>query len=185
MFVISLCHGIYSFLRSRAQGGGMKLTFWGAAGAVTGSMHLVEVAGKRLLLDCGLNQGRRKEADEKNRHLPFAGSTIDALILSHAHIDHSGNIPTLVRSGFAGPVYCTPATAELCNWMLRDTAHIQEKDAEFVNRRLEKRRSRGLENGIVEPLYRAEDVEQTLRLFHPIDYHTPFAIAPGVCYRSV
>jgi len=163
----------------------MKLTFWGAAGAVTGSMHLVEVAGKRLLLDCGLNQGRRKEADEKNRHLPFAGSTIDALILSHAHIDHSGNIPTLVRSGFAGPVYCTPATAELCNWMLRDTAHIQEKDAEFLNRRLEKRRSRGLENGIVEPLYTAEDVERTLRLFHPIAYHTPSPIAPSVCYRSL
>ena len=115
----------------------MKLTFWGAAGAVTGSMHLVEAAGRRLLLDCGLNQGRRKEADQKNRHLPFPGSSVEAVILSHAHIDHSGNLPSLVKSGFAGPIYTTPATIDLCNWMLRDTAHIQEKDAEFLNKRLD------------------------------------------------
>ena len=120
----------------------MKLTFWGAAGAVTGSMHLVESNGKRILLDCGLNQGRRKDADAKNRNLPFPGSSIDAVILSHAHIDHSGNLPTLVKSGFAGPIYTTPATVDLCNWMLRDTAHIHEKDAEFLNKRLEKRKSR-------------------------------------------
>src|ERR1041385_5528022 len=75
----------------------MKLTFWGAAGAVTGSMHLLETGGKRILLDCGLNQGKRKEADAKNRNLPFAGSTIDEVVLSHAHIDHSGNLPTLVK----------------------------------------------------------------------------------------
>jgi len=162
----------------------MKLTFWGAAGAVPGSMHLVEAAGKRLLLDCGLNQGRRKEADQKNRHLPFPGSSIDAVILSHAHIDHSGNLPTLVRSGFSGPIYSTPASADLCNWMLRDTAHIQEKDAEFLNRRLEKRKAGGLENGIVEPLYSAEDVERTLPLFQPVDYHSPHDVASQLRYRS-
>jgi metallo-beta-lactamase family protein len=161
----------------------MKLTFWGAAGAVTGSMHLVETAGKRLLLDCGLNQGRRKEADQKNRHLPFPGSSIDAIVLSHAHIDHSGNLPSLVRSGFSGPIYSTPATIDLCNWMLLDTAHIQESDAQFVNRRLEKRKAAGLENGLVEPLYTKADVEKALPLFRPVDYHTPFSLAPDFEYH--
>ena len=99
----------------------MKLTFWGAAGTVTGSMHQLEAGGRRLLLDCGLFQGRRKDADSKNRHLPFPGSSIDAAILSHAHIDHSGNLPTLVKNGFIGPINSTPATIDLCNWMLRDT----------------------------------------------------------------
>src|SRR5262245_14327656 len=121
----------------------MKITFWGAAGTVTGSMHLVETAGKRILLDCGMFQGRRKESDAKNRNLPFPGSSIDTVVLSHAHIDHSGNLPTLVRNGFRGPIYTTPATIDLCQWMLRDTAHVQEKDAEFVNKRQEKRKAQG------------------------------------------
>jgi metallo-beta-lactamase family protein len=161
----------------------MKLTFWGAAGAVTGSMHLVEVSGKRLLLDCGMHQGRRKEADQKNRHLPIPGSSIDAVILSHAHIDHSGNLPSLVRSGFSGPIYATPATVDLCNWMLLDSAHIQEKDAEFVNHRLEKRKAAGLEDGLVEPLYTAGDVERTLPLFHPVNYYTPFSLSSSLEYH--
>jgi metallo-beta-lactamase family protein len=162
----------------------MRITFRGAAGAVTGSMHLIEAAGKRLLLDCGLNQGRRKEADQKNRNLPFAGSSIDAVILSHAHIDHSGNLPTLVKNGFSGPIYATPATIDLCNWMLRDTAHIQEKDAEFLNKRLEKRKSAGLPNGIVEPLYCMEDAERTLPLFRPVPYHNPLEVAPRLMFHS-
>ncbi len=162
----------------------MKLTFWGAAGTVTGSMHLVESGGKRLLLDCGMYQGRRKDADAKNRHLPFPGSSIDAVILSHAHIDHSGNLPTLVKNGFAGPIYTTPATIDLCNWMLRDTAHIQEKDAEFLNKRLEKRKSQGAENGHVEPLYTTADAEATIPLFHPVPYHTPQAVTPDLTYES-
>ena len=161
----------------------MKLTFWGAAGAVTGSMHLVEAAGKRVLLDCGLNQGRRKEADQKNRHLPYAGHSIDAVVLSHAHIDHSGNLPTLVRHGFAGPIYTTPATIDLCNWMLRDTAHIQEKDAEFVNKRVEKRKSAGLENGAVEPVYGMQDAERTLPLFRPVEYYHCQDLTAGLRYR--
>ena len=92
----------------------MRLTFWGAAGTVTGSMHLLETGGKRYLLDCGLYQGRRKDADLKNRKLPFPGNSIDAVVLSHAHIDHSGNLPTLVKNGFAGPIYSTPASIDLC-----------------------------------------------------------------------
>jgi metallo-beta-lactamase family protein len=162
----------------------MKLTFWGAAGAVTGSMHLLETAGKRILLDCGLNQGRRKDADAKNRHLPFAGSTIDEVVLSHAHIDHSGNLPTLVKSGFAGPIYTTPATIDLCKWMLLDTAHIQEKDAEFLNKRLEQRKRKGLENGVVVPLYGTAEAERTLPLFRPVPYHVPQLLADGVNYLA-
>ncbi len=160
----------------------MKVTFWGAAGGVTGSMHLVETGGRRLLLDCGLNQGRRKEAEAKNRHLPFAGSTIDAVVLSHAHIDHSGNLPTLVKSGFAGPVYTTAATVDLCKWMLRDTAHIHEKDAEFFNKRHEHRKKLGLADGPVVPLYTMEDAERTLPLLHPVAYHSPQNLAPEVIY---
>ena len=160
----------------------MKLTFWGAAGTVTGSMHLVESGDSRYLLDCGLYQGRRKDADQKNRILPFPGDSIRAVILSHAHIDHSGNLPTLVRNGFSGEIFTTPATIDLCNWMLRDTAHIQEKDAEFLNRRLETRKSKGLENGVVHPLYTTADAERTLPMFRPADYHAPQVVGPGLSY---
>src|SRR5947209_349713 len=162
----------------------MKLTFWGAAGTVTGSMHLVEAGGRRYLLDCGLYQGRRKDADRKNRNLPFPGSSIDAVVLSHAHIDHSGNLPTLVKNGFSGPIFTTPATIDLCNWMLRDTAHIQEKDAEFLNKRLPKRKAQGLENGIVQPLYTMADAEKTLALFQPVPYHRPQLLDTGLNFVS-
>ncbi len=160
----------------------MKVTFWGAAGGVTGSMHLVESGGKRYLLDCGLNQGRRKDADRKNRELPFSGSSIDAVVLSHAHIDHSGNLPTLVKSGFSGPIYTTPATIDLCGWMLRDTAHIHEKDAEFLNKRREQRKQKGLPDGPVTPLYTMGDAERTLPLFQPVGYHSPQTLGPELMY---
>ena len=160
----------------------MKITFWGAAGGVTGSMHLVESGGKRYLLDCGLNQGRRKDADRKNRELPFPGSSIDAVVLSHAHIDHCGNLPTLVKNGFSGPIYTTPATIDLCNWMLRDTAHIHEKDAAFLNKRREHRKSEGLGNGPVIPLYTMADTERTLPLFQPVGYHSPQSLGTGLTY---
>ena len=139
----------------------MKLTFWGAAQTVTGSMHELAVEGQRFLLDCGTFQGRRQDARQRNSNFPFSPAKVDAVLLSHAHIDHSGNLPTLVKNGFAGPIYTTPATIDLCNWMLRDTAHIQEKDAEFLNKRLERRKQMGLENGHVEPIYTTEDAEAT------------------------
>src|SRR5438552_5046336 len=146
----------------------MKLTFWGAAGTVTGSMHLLETGGKRILLDCGMSQGRRKESDRINRNLPYEGSSIDAVVLSHAHIDHSGNLPSLVKHGFAGPIFTTLATIDLCKWMLLDTAHIQEKDAEFLNKRRDQRRGRGEstgeDNGPVAPIYTTADAEATIAL---------------------
>ena len=162
----------------------MKLTFWGAAGQVTGSMHLVESGGKRFLLDCGLNQGRRRESDEKNRNLPISGSSIDAVVLSHAHIDHAGNLPTLVKRGFSGPIYATPATVDLCGWMLRDTAHIQEHDAEFLNKRREHRKQKGLPDGHITPLFTMADAEATLPLLRPVPYHSPQLLTPGLAYES-
>src|SRR5205823_7638224 len=105
------------------------VTFWGAARTVTGSMHLVEAAGRRFLLDCGLYQGKRSEARERNSHFPFKPAEIDAVVLSHAHVDHCGNLPNLVRQGFSGPIYCTPATRDLTAVMLGDSARVHEEDA--------------------------------------------------------
>lgn len=129
----------------------IRLTFWGAAGEVTGSMHLVEAAGARILLDAGLFQGRRTETAKKNRELPFDPRRIDAVILSHAHIDHAGRLPLLVRHGFHGPIYATPATRDLCAIMLPDSANIQMKDAEFLARH---GRAKGPES---DPLYNLAD----------------------------
>jgi metallo-beta-lactamase family protein len=165
----------------------MKLTFWGAACTVTGSMHHLAVDGTQYLLDCGLNQGRRKEADWKNRHLPYPGASIGAVLLSHAHIDHSGNLPTLVKSGFRGPIYSTPATIDLCDAMLRDTAYIHEKDAEFLNKRRQAGRdgNRASEaaNGPIEPLYTLEDAERTLPLLRPVPYYTPQRLSEHLYYE--
>lgn len=140
----------------------IDIAFHGAAREVTGSMHLVEANGLRLLLDCGTVQGHRKEAFERNRQLPFDPASVDAVILSHAHIDHSGNLPTLARHGFRGRVICTPATADLCAVMLRDSAHIQENDTAFVNKR---RIAEG--RTPFEPLYTAADVDAILKRFTP------------------
>ncbi len=153
----------------------MKIQFWGAARTVTGSMHLLETNGHRLLLDCGLYQGRRKEAFERNRGLPFEASGIDAVILSHAHIDHSGNLPSLVKAGFRGCIYSTSATRDLCAYMLVDSAHLQENDVRFVNKR---RRKQG--KAPFEPLYTKDDVVETLRLFRSIDYDLTFEPAAGL-----
>ena len=113
----------------------MRITFWGAAQEVTGSMHLIEVNGARILLDCGMYQGRRSESYERNLNFPFDPKGIDAVVLSHAHIDHSGNLPNLVKQGFSGHIWSTPATRNLCVYMLQDSGKIQESDAEYVNKR--------------------------------------------------
>jgi metallo-beta-lactamase family protein len=153
----------------------MEVQFWGAAREVTGSMHLVAAGGRRILLDCGLYQGRRKHAFERNRDFPFDPSSIDAVILSHAHIDHSGNLPTLVRAGFKGRVYATSATRDLCQHMLVDSAHIQKSDVRFVNRRRRRQGKRPFE-----PLYLIGDARKALRRFRPVGYRRVFEPAPGI-----
>lgn len=153
----------------------MKIIFHGAARTVTGSQHLLEINGKHLLLECGLFQGRRKESYQRNRAFPFNPRTIDAVILSHAHIDHSGNLPNLVKDGFSGPIYATPATAHLGNLMLMDSGHVQESDAEFASKKNLKRGEPP-----VEPLYTLEDAAQVAQYFEPIPYHRPFEVLPSV-----
>ncbi|GAB4549391.1 MAG: MBL fold metallo-hydrolase [Anaerolineales bacterium] len=152
----------------------MKLEFHGAAQTVTGSMHLVEVNGSRLLLDCGLYQGKRKESIERNRTFPFDVKNIDAVILSHAHIDHSGNLPNLVKQGFSGPIYCTDATKDLTEVMLRDSGHIQEKQAESASYHNKKRGEPE-----VDPLYTEEDAKKVAPLLQSRDYAQPFEAANG------
>jgi metallo-beta-lactamase family protein len=138
-------------------------------------MHLLTVNGSRILLDCGLYQGRRQEAFERNRNLPIDARSIDVLVLSHAHIDHSGNIPSLVKNGFEGNIYATPATRDLCSAMLRDAGHIQEYDAYYVNK---KRTRQGLPP--IEPLYTVDDATASLQYFVSVGYERPLPIAPGV-----
>jgi len=155
----------------------MNLHFHGAARQVTGSKHLVTTqGGTRVLLDCGLFQGIK--TDELNQIFGFDPATVDVLVLSHAHIDHSGLIPRLVAQGFQGPIYCTPATLDLCQLLLSDSARIQETDLERVNRRRVKRGEAALES-----LYSADDVVAALRLFKPIPYHEETRIAPDVRVR--
>jgi metallo-beta-lactamase family protein len=148
----------------------IALQFLGAARHVTGTKHLVEVNEKRLLLDCGLVQGPRKVADKANRNLAVRGREVDALVLSHAHIDHCGALPRLVKDGYSGPIFCTEATADMLAMMLSDSAHIQAQDARHL-------RKRGHD---VEPLYDQEDVEKTLRLVRGVPYHEEFEALPEV-----
>lgn len=153
----------------------MRVRFLGAAQRVTGSMHFVQCGQFRVLLDCGLYQGKRSEAYDINHRFPFDPSQIDAVVLSHAHIDHSGNLPSLVRQGFRGKIYATSATRELAGTLLFDAAKIQESDLKYVNKH---RRANG------EPelhlLYSQEDVVKTIRAFRVKDYEEPFEILPGL-----
>jgi metallo-beta-lactamase family protein len=141
-----------------------KLTFWGAAGQVTGSMHLLETAGARILLDAGMFQGHRAEAAALNRNLPFDPRRIDAIVISHAHIDHIGRLPLLVRNGYHGPIYATPATRDLSAVMLPDAAHIQESDAAYLLRR-------GKHGPESEPLYNMADAIAVQDLMVGLPYH--------------
>ncbi|HJU07235.1 MAG TPA: MBL fold metallo-hydrolase, partial [Rhodanobacteraceae bacterium] len=151
----------------------MDITFYGAAGEVTGSCHLVSAAGKRVLLDCGMVQGDR-DADARNAaEFPFDPKSIDALVLSHAHLDHCGRIPLLVKRGFSGPIYTTSATADLANIIMSDSAHIADMDARDANRSLAPAQQP------TQPLYTQADVDAAMKLIKPVNYDEPREILPG------
>jgi metallo-beta-lactamase family protein len=148
----------------------VSLQCFGAARQVTGSKHLLQIGERRVLLDCGLVQGPRAIADQQNRELPFPAGSIEAVVLSHAHVDHSGSLPQLVSQGFAGPIHCTPATADLAALLLEDSARIQAQDAAHLARR----------GGEFEPYYDVAAVERTRRRFVRHSYRTPFELLPGI-----
>ena len=153
----------------------MKIQFIGAARTVTGSQHLLLINGKKILLECGLFQGHRKDTYERNENFKYDPAEIDLMILSHAHIDHSGNIPNLVKNGYDGPIYATTATVDLCQIMLRDSAYLQERDIEWVNKKRKKKNQEPME-----PLYTLEDVEKAMEQFIGIQYNRRFNLSPGV-----
>jgi metallo-beta-lactamase family protein len=153
----------------------VKIHFLGAARTTTGSMYLLEVNGKNLLLECGLFQGHRDETTRRNRNFPFDPRTIDAVVLSHAHIDHAGNLPNLAGKGYNGPIHCTEATRDLCSIMLIDSAHIQEQDALFVSKQRAKKHQPP-----VEPLYRIPDAEKAVGQLVAHGYEKTFSPVPGV-----
>lgn len=149
----------------------MEIEFHGAAREVTGSCHILRVNGHTILLDCGLFQGHRRESDEKNRQLPLPIEQIDAVVLSHAHIDHAGRLPFLARQGYPNTIWCTAGTRDLCAIMLADSAHIQEKDAEFLSRR---------HREAIPPLYEMRDAARATELMVPVPYARTFDVVPGV-----
>lgn len=153
----------------------MEMTFIGAARTVTGSLHLLEVAGQKFLLECGLYQGHRDEAERINRTFPFKPKDICAVILTHAHLDHSGNLPSLVKRGFSGPIYCVDATKDIASLLLLDSASIQEKDIEYFNKRQAGRAAPGKE-----PLYTVKDAEKTIRQLVGRGYEEAFEPINGV-----
>jgi metallo-beta-lactamase family protein len=152
----------------------VELEFFGAAREVTGSCHVLRVGDRTVLLDCGMFQGRRTESREKNLQLPVPAEQVDAVVLSHAHIDHSGRLPYLVACGYRGPVYCTPATRDLCAIMLADSAHIQESDAAYLARH---------GRPAAEPLYRQADVAELMPHMRAIPYGQSFEVVTGVRAR--
>jgi len=153
----------------------LKITFWGAARSVTGSMHLIEANGRRFLLDCGLFQGQRAESYARNLNFSFDPTRIDAVLLSHAHIDHSGNLPSLVKQGFRGVIWATSATRDLAAAMLRDSGHVQEQDVAYLN----KHRARRGEPPVA-PIYTLQDAVRALPYFASFSYQRPFLVAPGI-----
>ena len=158
----------------------MRISFHGAAHTVTGSQHLLEINGHRLLLDCGLYQGRRSETYSRNLNFAHDPTKVDAVILSHAHIDHAGNLPNLVKNGYSGPIYATRSTVDLATIMLADSGRIQESDAAWVNK---KRARRG--ESPIDPLYTEIDAREATDLLRGVDYDQPFEPIPGVVARFV
>lgn len=165
----------------------MELHFWGATRTVTGSMHELRQGNRRILLDCGLFQGRRAEARDRNCCFPFPAATVERVILSHAHIDHSGNLPNLVKQGFDGPIHATAATADLCRSMLVDSAYLQERDAEYLARRKERRKRvlEEYEEEEVKPLYTITDAENTLPLFRHLPMNGVEDLGEGLKVETV
>ena len=153
----------------------MKIQFFGAARTVTGSQHMLEINGTKILLECGLYQGKRSECYKRNQNLPYDASSVDMCIISHAHIDHSGNLPNLVKNGFKGDILCTYATRDLCMIMLRDSANIQHHDIVYLN----KKRKRN-NQPLLEPVYTLEDAVESLKHFVGLSYDRPRQIMPGV-----
>ncbi len=165
----------------------MEINFWGATRTVTGSMHELRHRNRKILLECGFFQGRRSEARDRNCCFPFEAGAVDQVILSHAHIDHSGNLPNLVKQGFHGPIHATAATQDLCRAMLLDSAYIQEKDAEYLMRRRD-RRKRVLDNyneATVEPLYTSKDAENTFPLFRDLPMQGSLDLEDGLSVETV
>jgi metallo-beta-lactamase family protein len=149
----------------------LEIEFYGASREVTGSCHILRINGKTVLLDCGMFQGKRSNAEQKNRTLPVPIAEIDSVVLSHAHIDHSGRLPFLVAEGYSKTIWATSATRDLCAVMLADSAHIQEKDAEFLAKR---------QKDFVEPLYGMRHTVRTMELMVAVPYNKPFDVVPGV-----
>lgn len=174
------CEGRLSVVLPRLRDyarGTMRLQFCGADRTVTGSSHLLEINGRRLLLDCGMYQGRRDEARRLNQYVPADARSFDALILSHGHLDHCGKLPVLVRAGFAGPIYCTPATAEVARIVLEDAAEIQVEDARHLNRR-----SVAPAQAPIAPLYTPDDIPDVLRLLKRTSYGRKTDVGNGVSF---
>ncbi|HVZ16705.1 MAG TPA: MBL fold metallo-hydrolase, partial [Terriglobales bacterium] len=162
------------------------LQFLGAAGVVTGSKHLINTAddecgkpGLQVLIDCGLFQGQKEWRERNWQSPPIPANQIDAVILTHAHLDHSGWIPRLVKQGYRGPIYATPATIDLCSILLPDSGHLQEEDAAFYNKRKVSKHSPAL------PLYTMEEAQACLKQFQPVDFDTPKQLSPGFTFRFV
>ncbi len=153
----------------------MYLEFWGAARSTTGTLHLLEINGRRFALDCGLFQGRREETWRRNKDFPYPPESFEAVVLSHAHIDHSGNLPNLAKQGFTGKVFATSATADLCEVMLRDSAHVQEQDIAYVNKQKAKRGEKPFK-----VLYTHDDVERVLSRFVSESYGRAFPVSDGL-----
>ncbi len=148
----------------------MKITFYGGVGEVTGSRHLIDADGTKILMDCGMFQGHRQQAIDKNKTIPFKTSELNHVLLSHAHVDHSGNLPSLTKNGYKGQIFCTASTVELCQVMLMDSAHLQEEDAKFFNKKHP--------GANIVPLYGQEDAQACLQRFKSFEYQTDIPLGP-------
>ena len=163
-----------TIIDDRTSNVALRLAFYGAAGTVTGSKYLLEVNSRRILIDCGLFQGLKRLRERNWQPMPFSAPELDAIVLTHAHIDHSGYLPVLARSGFRGPVYCTDATRDLLGLLLPDSARLQEEEALYANRHRFSKHSPAL------PLYSETDAQAALKLLHPIAWTNCITLAPGV-----